>query len=98
MLPAWVLSLVWHDHVINEFSAPYLHNINGRRDLHDKITLWEDQVHVPQDQMSPQTCGPRTSFPPGRVVLETHVPCQDKMSPPPPLPLRTSAIEVGCRA
>ena len=39
---------------------------------------------VPQDQMSPRTCGPRTSCPPGRVVLGPHVPCQDKMSPLPP--------------
>ena len=33
---------------------------------------------VPPDQLSPQTCGPRTSCPPGRVVLGPNVlPGQD---------------------
>ena len=37
---------------------------------------------VPQNQMSPRTCGPRTSCPPRRMVLGPNVPCQDRMSPP----------------
>ena len=33
------------------------------------------------DQLSPQTCCPRTSCPLGCVVLGPNVPCQDGMSP-----------------
>ena len=36
---------------------------------------------VPPDQLFPWTCSPRTSCPPGRVVLGPNVPCQDRMSP-----------------
>ena len=38
---------------------------------------------VPPDQMSPQTHGPRTSCPPGCVVLGSDDPRQDRMSPIP---------------
>ena len=38
---------------------------------------------VPPDQMSPRTRGPRTSCPPGRVVLGQDDPRQDRMSPTP---------------
>ena len=36
---------------------------------------------VPLDWLSPRTCSPRTSCPPGRVVLGPNVSCQDRMSP-----------------
>ncbi len=38
---------------------------------------------VPPDQMSPRTRGPRTSCPPGHVVVRLDVPRQDGMSPTP---------------
>ena len=54
MLPGWVLSLVWHDHVINEFcskSAPYLHNktiMNNYFSLQAElmIKLWKLLINV----------------------------------------------------
>jgi len=36
---------------------------------------------VPPDQMSPRTRGPRTSCPPGHLVLGLDVPHQDGLSP-----------------
>ena len=43
---------------------------------HKVLTIW---LRVTADD-----CGPRTSCPPGHVVLGPNVPCQDRMSPLPP--------------
>ena len=72
--PLWFRSLQANHPVFNTLSQHSLlaavscsHVVGGPR--------------VPPDQLSPRTCGPRTSCPPGRVVLGPNVPCQDRMSP-----------------